>query len=357
MKRLGNCWDKICSRENIEKAFHLACTQKKHRTRYQGLKDEIVSSIYQELNFGTYDFGEYTEMIVYEPKKRIIHYPENFKTNVYHKCLLNVVGPYFISKLPDDSYASMKGRGLTPATEKLKKFIKRHPSWYYFQGDISKYFQSIDHDLLKSTLRTVLKCPKTLEFCDKLIDSYPEGLPIGNHTSPYFANLFIAKLGHRIKEVWGAKLMLIYMDDIVVCFETKQEATHFRLWFEHELKELKLALKPNWKVAPVSTGIDFLGYKFYPTHTRLRKRIKRRMKNKAKKMMSLDDKEFKSQMASYYGWCSHADCKHLLKVTFKHHLWAFKKKKKRKRKTLPTQINQETKCENTSSLDLSVLPY
>lgn len=332
MKRLGNCWERICERDNVDRAFDLAVRQKKHRNKHKEHKEEIVQRVYENLNNGTYEFGDYTEMVVFEPKKRIIHYPKNFDTMVLHKCLLNVVGPYFISKLPDDSYASMKGRGLTPAVYKLKKFIKAHKDWYFFQGDIHKYFQSVDHVKLKATLRTVLKCKKTLEFCDKLIDSFPEGLPIGNHTSPYFANLFLAKLGHRIKEVWGAKLMLIYMDDILVCFETKEEAIRFKDWFEEELHKMSLSLKPNWKVAPINTGIDFLGYKFYDTHTALRKRIKNRMKRKANDLMDLPDEEFKLQMASYYGWCSHANCRHLLKKTFGDHLPAFENSKTSKRR-------------------------
>lgn len=330
MKRLGNCWEQICSIENIEKAFDLAVRLKKYKKRFLSKRGEIVAQIHKDLVNETYDFGEYTEMIVYEPKKRIIHYPKNFSTNVLHKCLLNVVGQYFISKLPDDSYASMKGRGLRPAVYKLKDFAKKHPDWYYFQGDIAKYFQNIDHDILKQKLRTVLKCKPTLRFCDKLIDSYPEGLPIGNHTSPYFANLNLAELGHKIKEQYGVKLMLIYMDDIVCCFPTKEEATQFKDWFIEELSKLKLSLKSNYKVAQISEGVDFLGYKFFGTHTFLRKRIKSRMKSRALKYMPLDDKEFKRHMASYYGWCSHANCKNLLKKYFGAHLDSFKQKKKKK---------------------------
>lgn len=353
MKRLGNCWNDICKLENVELAFDLAIKHKKHRDKHGKDKNEIVTRVHDSLVNETYDFGEYTKMTVYEPKEREIHYPKNFDTMVLHKCLINVVGKYFIKKLPDDSFASIKGRGLHKAVKKLKEFIKTHPDWYFFQGDISHYFQNIDHDKLKETLRWVLKCKKTLKFCDKLIDSYPTGLPIGNHTSPYFANLFLAKLGHRIKEELGAKLMIIYMDDILVCFKNKKEAVKFKAWFENELNILGLSLKSNFRIAPIKTGIDFLGYKFYDTHTKLRKRIKLRMKRKSNKMMSQPADKYKQQMASYWGWCKHGDCKHLLKKTMGSHLGLFTAPKQKKRKK---KFNNNSNQKSSGSNNVNTTP-
>lgn len=289
--------------------------------------DELVKTLRNNLINETYSFGPYKEMIRYEPKKRIIHYPINISDKIYHKCLLNIVGPYLISKLPDDSYASIKGRGILKAVNKIKKFIKTHKDWYFLQADISKYYDHMDHDILKSIIRKYLKDSKTIKLIDAIIDSFPNGIPIGNHTSQYFANLFLSVLGHKIKEKYKVKFMIIYMDDFLFMFPNKEETKKFKEIFTKEVSDLKLSLKSNIRIAPVSYGIDLLGYKFYPTHTRLRKRIKIRMKKKLKKVMKLNDKDFKDQMSSYYGWCKHGDCKNLLKKTFKekYKLFEFKK--------------------------------
>lgn len=320
MKRLGNTWSDICSEENIRNSILMVVKNPENI-------DELVETLKDDLINETYSFGPYKEMIRYEPKKRIIHYPINASDKIYHKCLLNVVGPYLISKLPDESYASIKGRGLTKAVRKIFKFVKEHPDWYFMQADISKFYDNMDHDVLKSIIRRYLKCQKTLKLIDAIIDSFPNGVPIGNHTSQYFANIYLSLLGHKIKEKYGVKFMIIYMDDFLFMFPNKEEANKFKEIFVKEINELKLTIKNNIRVAPVSYGIDMLGYKFYPNRIQLRKRIKLRMIKKLKKAWKLNDKDFKQQMASYYGWCSHADCKKLLKKHFKHRYILFEFKK------------------------------
>lgn len=331
MKRLGNCWKDICTKENIERAFNKSVIQTRHELKFGPKKDQIIQRVYDSLRDGSYKFGEYNQMILYTPKRRVICYPKDFASNVIQNALLNILKPWFLKKIPSDSYASMKDRGLTKAVNKLKRFIKYHPDWYFFQGDIRHFFQNINHDVLKKVLRTVLKDKPTLECLDRLIDSYPEGIPIGNQLSPYLANLVLYQVGHKIKEEIRAELMIIYMDDIVVCFPNKDKAKEFSQWLIKELEALDLYLKPNWRIAPMSFGIDFLGYIFYPTHTRLRKGIKLNMQKKAKQCMSMRHKEFKRQLSSHYGWCCQGNCTHLMKKTFKKHWLIFKKFRRRRK--------------------------
>lgn len=333
MKRLGNCWKDICTRENIERAFDKSILQTRHEQKFGPRREQIIQEVYESLRNGTYDFGEYNQMILYTPKRRVICYPKNFTSNVIQNALLNILKPQFLKKIPLDSYASMKDRGLKKAVTKLKHFIRYHPDWYFFQGDIRHFFQNINHQVLKKLLRTILKDTEAIKCLDKLIDSYSEGIPIGNQFSPYLANLMLYQVAHKIKEVIRAKLMIIYMDDFVVCFPTKEEAKQFSQWLIKELNNLDLHLKPNWRIAPVSFGIDFLGYIFYPTHTRLRKGIKLTMQKKAEKCMHLRHREFKNQLSSHYGWCCQGNCTNLMKKTFKRHWLVFKKFHKKQMKT------------------------
>lgn len=341
MRRIGNIWNKLKSPENISKAFRDAITKTKNRQRFASRREEIIANTSSILEAQNYElFRDYSRFIMYEPKEREVHFPAHFEVNVIHKCLLNVIGDRIIRYIPQFSRANIKNRGSHQAISKLSKFARTHPDWYYFKGDVRKFFDNIDHEFLKLKLRRLIKDHLVLELCDNLIDSYHtspgRGLPIGNHTSPYFANLFLAEIDHEIVEQYKVEFVTRYMDDIVACFKTKEEATQFRLWFTSKLNAVNLELKNNYRVDKLANGVDFLGYVIRPTHVRLRKRLKNNIKRKTKRCKDLDDESFKQQMASYWGWCKYADAMHLIKS-----IWSDsqiklftnpKPKKKRKKK-------------------------
>ena len=100
-----------------------------------------------------------------------------------------------------------------------------------------------------------------------------------------------------------------------------------------ELEQLKLTVKDSWRIAPATYGIDFIGYKFFPTHTQLRKRIKLKMQKRVRQLtkQGVDDATFKRQLASHFGWCKHGDCRHLLRTTLKDKIILFEKNMEYKR--------------------------
>lgn len=111
--------------------------------------------------------------------------------------------------------------------------------------DIHKFYPSIDHTVLKRTLRKKIKDAELLALLDEIIDS-ADGLPIGHYLSQIFANLVLGYFLHRLNE--RAEDSAVYMDDIVV-FDESKERLHelFRVFIVPELTKIGLTVKDNHK--------------------------------------------------------------------------------------------------------------
>lgn len=336
MKRYGNLWQLICARENIEKAADNALKGKKinkEREQFIANRKALLDELEQSLINETYKFNPLRSFVVYEPKERIIHHPPFYPDKILHHCLMNIIHPFILEKLTADAYGSLKGRGVTMALNKLKPILKNNPSWYYLKIDCRKYYSSIYHEVCKNAVRRVIKCKKTLRMIDEIIDVHEEGLAIGIYPSQYLANLVLAGVDHWVKEVERLPYYFRYMDDILLILPSKEVAHVVLEKLIDKLNELKLQVKNNVRIAPVSCGIDFIGYVLYPTHTRLRKRIKLNLQRSVRNLTKLgvDDATLKLKTASHFGWAKHANCRNLLRTTFGDKIYLYEKNMEIKR--------------------------
>lgn len=337
MKRYGRLWEQISSRENIEQAANNALANKKLAKAHKQFMENrqvLLDKIEYDLKNETYQLSPLKSFTVYEPKERVIHHPPFYPDKIIHHCLMNVIQPLLMEKFTADTYGSLKGRGVSLAAEKLKKALSLLPDHYYFlQIDIKKFYSNIDHDVVKAQIRRVFKCNKTLTLLDQIIDCHDPGLAIGIYPSQYLANLVMSPVDHWAKEILRIEHYFRYMDDIVILVPDKEEAHEVLRQLSVELKKLKLSVKDNVRIAPLEYGIDFIGYKFYPTHTRLRKRIKVKMQKTVRQLekVGADDKLFKQKTASHFGWCKHGDCRNLLRTTFKDKIYLYEKSMEFKR--------------------------
>ena len=313
MKRIGGrLWERICERNNIRKAI-LDATKNSSMTYDMDIWIEDIQTM---LMNETYEFHPLKRMVRYEPKERVIDYAITYPDKVLINAVINELKPLLISKFSDTTYSSIKGRGLHQCCNRIKKAVRKYPNAYYLQTDIKKYYPSIDHVLCKDELVRYIKDAKCMRFLFKLIDNHQDGIPIGISAGSYIANLFLTQIDRWIYAELRPLVYVRYMDDQLMLFHSKEEAHSALSKLADRLSIYKLPLKNNARVSHVSKGVSMVGYVFYPTHTRLRKNIRERMKRKAKSAANLDDKEWKRQMASYHGWCSHEDCKNLMRKTF-----------------------------------------
>ena len=287
--------------------------------------DEAVEIVRNNLISETYKFGEMTSFVVHEPKERIIHHPKHFIDRVYHCCLLIPLVPIFLERFTADTYGSIKGRGIYSIIRNLKPFLHNHPDWYFLQIDIRKFYPSINHEVLKAQFRRLIRDKKTLRLIDAIIDAYGPGMAIGVWPSQYFANFNLCGLDHYVKEVLHVKGYFRYMDDMLFLVKTKEEAQAvYKAVNEYVTNKLKLIIKPNYRIAPIKYGIEFVGYKFYPHYILLRNSIKRRMKKRVRRYYNAPNKLFQRKAASYLGWGKHGDCMHLLRYVYGNKLSLFK---------------------------------
>jgi len=312
MKRLNNLFEKIISLDNLELADKIA---RKGKSLQYGVKihdknrEANILALHYQLKNKLYKTSNYTTFKIFEPKERQIFRLPYFPDRIVHHAVMNILEPVFVSVFTANTFSCIKGKGIHAAANSVREALKDvKGTQYCVKLDIKKFYPSINHGILKQLLRRKIKDKDLLMLLDEIIDS-AEGLPIGNYLSQYFANFYLTYFDHWIKQLKRVKYYFRYADDIVILSDNKP-ALHQLLSEIREYLEtrLKLSVKENYQVFPVSArSIDFVGYRFYHTHTLLRKSIK---KNFARMIAR---RKNPASIASYNGWAFHCNSKHLIK--------------------------------------------
>ncbi len=280
MKRKGNLWDKIISIENLYFASKKARKGKRFRenvSRFDYYLEQELTTLLKELKEGNYIPGKYKVFFLKEGKKRRIS-AAPYRDRVVHHCLMNILEPIFEKKLIYDTYANRKGKGTHKAVLKCQEFFKKYD--YVLKCDIAKYFPSISHKILLDEIKKIIKCKKTIELIEKIInasneqdnvkDLFPEdrqkrGIPIGNLTSQWFANIFLNPLDHFIKENLRCKGYVRYLDDFLIFANSKQFLIFCLKEIEHFLVKLSLKLNTRKsKILKCKEGVEFCGWTIFP---------------------------------------------------------------------------------------------
>lgn len=327
MKRINNIYEKIISIDNLQLADKMARKGKKSNygvKLHDKNRDANIIRLHKILKAGEYKTSNYKTFTITKPKEREIFCLPYYPDRIVHWAVMLQLEDIWLKVFTTDSYSCIKGRGIHGAAKKLFAALKdKENTTYCLKIDIRKFYPSINQDILMSIIERKIKCKKTLALLNEIIHSTEKGLPIGNYISQYAANLYLSYFDHWIKESQGAKYYFRYCDDMVFLSPNK-ESLHTLLSNikAYCLENLKLEIKSNYQIFPVqSRGIDFVGYKFFHTHTLIRKSIKQNMMRKAAilKQFCVSVKQYKMQMAAYMGWLVHgfASTKHLLKsVTY-----------------------------------------
>lgn len=313
--------------------MHQAYLKARRHKRYRGdvlqfrqrLEENLIQ-LQNELIWKTYSTGEYRIFYVYEPKARLVA-ALPFRDRIVHHALVSAIEPIWESRFIYDSYACRTGKGMHAGADRTQWFLRRaQRRWgrvYCLKGDIAKYFASIDHKILKKLLRKYIGCKDTLWLCDEIIDSarrlnndQPKGIPIGNLTSQLFANIYLHELDKFIKYEMREPFYVRYMDDFVIIGRNKARL-HFlrRQLINFLINNLSLQLNGKTQVFPVKDrGIDFLGYRIWPTHRLLRTSSKKRIQRKLKKYEKLYAEgqislsQVNASIQSWLGHVKHCDC-------------------------------------------------
>lgn len=336
MKRANNLFVKVVDPANLRLAMWKAAKDKRYAPkvyRWFGNQDENLSALREELISRSYTSASYRTFLIYEPKERLIAAP-TFRDQVVHHACMNVCDPYFERQQIFDSYASRRGKGTFACLDRAAHYHRDYP--YFLKLDVRQFFGTIQHDVLKSQLMRLFKDQSLLEVFSKIIDSYrnapTRGLPIGNLTSQYFANHYLAGLDHFCKEQLRLKAYVRYMDDIVVWANDKTSLINARdAIIEYVQSTLRQQLKPCL-LQRSDRGLPFLGFLLFPHYRKLTQTSKRRFYKKAKATHSAylsgryDSTTAARRLQSLTAFTRHADATrlrtdfwHTLDPNYSHH--------------------------------------
>lgn len=283
-------WPMLISMENLLQAYKLS-SKGKIKYKYKTTKisyqtNKILTKIQQALFTHTYKFSSYHNFHLQDTKTREIWVP-TFQDKIVQMALTNVITPFLTQLAITDTYACVKGRGTHAAVKTIYNYQYRAKREYgkdgvFLKADVSKFFFSIDREILKSLLKKDILCPNTYELLCMCIDSFQVtqvGLPLGNVISQHLANYYLNTLDHKLKRDYKVKYYVRYADDMFLYLPNKEYAKEVRDFIvDHCRDYLHLTINPvKTYIVPINIT-EGLGYKIHLDHISLLAKDKRRFK-------------------------------------------------------------------------------
>lgn len=336
-------WQRLCSWENLLLAYRKARRGKRQQAEIQGFEFNLeyeLSQIRHELLTHSFQPGQFRQFFIQDRKTRLIS-AAPFRDRVMHHALMNIAEPLIEPHFIQDSYASRKNKGVHTAVRRYQAWAQRYA--YALKIDIRRYFDSIDHLLLKQKLALLLPHAPMRQSFETIIDSSPEplnsfvvpyasddlvdlatrrvGLPLGNLTSQFLGNVYLNDLDHFVKHQLRISAYLRYVDDIILLGDSKPQLWHWCEQIEHFLADERIAIHPQKKLlVPVTQGLDVLGYRVFPHRVRLSRNSGYRFRRKLTRLASLyrrgrvDLDQVKPHVAGWLGHARQADSRGLCKA-------------------------------------------
>lgn len=322
MKQKLPTFEEIISFESLYQAHRKARLGKRHKKQVIEFELNLSKNLWQlhyDLKYNRYKIGGYTRFMIYDPKEREIQAICYRDRIVQHAICDNFLTPLFEKKLIFDNTACRKKKGSHMAIKRISGFMrdflkKNGNNGYFVKLDISKFFPSIDHKVLKNCLAKIIKDKQILSLCYQVVDSYNfsqgKGLPMGNQSSQNFALIYLNAFDRFVKEKLCVKHYVRYMDDIIMIVETKRNARAILNLSRKYIADLNISLNPKSQIIKFKNGIVFLGWKLFFRNEKLIQKIKKQLKQRiienAKKIV-LSHKNLIDGAISYRGMLYHGD--------------------------------------------------
>jgi retron-type reverse transcriptase len=288
--------------------------------------------LHEELLNKTYRHGSYVSFYIHDPKRRHINKAQ-VRDRILHHAIFSILNPIFEPTYIAESFSCRDNKGTHKGVRVLAAMLRRVSGnginqCYGLKGDVKKFFDSVDHKILKEIISKKIKDTEVLRLVSIVIDSYkskrsevfaPKGIPIGNLTSQLFANLYLNELDQFVKHGLKIKNYARYTDDFVIVARDKEYLEAMKIAIDDFLKtKLKLELHPDKVIIrKFGQGLDFLGYvvkeRCLLLRTKTKRRILKKMKSGSEKYQAglLDKADLERSLQSYLGVLSHAKTRRL----------------------------------------------
>ncbi len=331
MRTYRDLWSEVASLDNLFLAARRA--RKGKRTKracaaYEFHLEGEVFDLRRRLLDGSYTFGPYRHFRVLEPKPRDIA-AAPYRDRVLHHALVQVLEPRTDPSFIHDSYACRVGKGTHAALAACKRWTRRRP--YALKLDVRHFYARIDHEILAALLGARFRDTELMGCLLQLLASHsspadeyepcpgdglfeilrPRGIPIGNLTSQFFANLYLDGLDHFVQESLQWSGYLRYMDDMLLFGDDKAALQAARREIESWLEgERRLHVhERKTRVFPVRDGVPFVGFRVFPRYVRIDPRTGRRFVRRLRELglsYSRGEIEMDRIGRSVVGWVGHA---------------------------------------------------
>jgi len=320
MKTYRNLWEKLCNEDNLFRAYKKA---RKHKTqKYYVLEFEKnlqtnLSLLRTELLLHAYRPRPLQTFIICDPKTRKIS-KSDFRDRIIHHALCNIIEPIFEKSFIFDSYANRGGKGTLKAIrrfEQLSRKVSQNHSQNAFvlKADIKHYFEEVDHIMLINIIHKKIRDPKVMWLIKIILKNYSaeKGMPLGNLTSQFLANVYLNELDQFVKRRLKVEYYIRYVDDFVILEKDKERLLFLKKRIDTFLiEQLNLHLHLHKTlICNIKQGITFLGFRAFPYHKLLKKNNLPRMKNKLSLMqeeLNQRNIDYDKIYASFEGWLAYA---------------------------------------------------
>jgi len=279
----------------------------------------------RELLAGRWRPGPFKSFVVVDPKPRLIS-AAPFADRVVHHAICAALGDRLDGAQSEASYACRLGRGTTAALARVREVLAARPTAWFLKLDVRRYFETIDHEILLAALAPHVVDPGLDGLLRRIIDAGApgspsgKGVPIGNLTSQYFANLYLAAFDHAVIAASPGVAYVRYMDDMLFVGPDRAEVRRLAGHAAQSLGALRLELKHEvTRLGPVGSGVPFLGFRIWPSIIRLdaarRRRLGRRLRAIERELAGTgDEARAASRCASLLGWARLGEADGLVKA-------------------------------------------
>ncbi|MDR0449190.1 MAG: RNA-directed DNA polymerase [Rickettsiales bacterium] len=308
-------WERFISAENFALALRKAAQGRRANPgvmRFMENAAENLERIRADVAAGRFATSPYRTMEVRDPKRRTIYILPFNPDRIVHHAVMNIVAPVWERIFIRDSYACIKGRGQHLASRRAMEFARKNK--YVLKCDIRKFYPSIRHDAMSEVAGRFVKDPGILKILRGVIYSIPGGrnMPIGNLCSQWMGNLYLHDMDVFIKRRLGCKCYLRYCDDFCLFSDDKRQLKEWRGEIGDFIRDrLDLEFSKS-EIFPVKSGLDFVGYRHFPSFVMIRKRTAKKMCGNLRRIGAMKEipahkmENLRGQVAAAYGWMKHA---------------------------------------------------
>lgn len=318
-KKYKRLIESIASHDNLLRAAHKARSGNPTSVGGMVYMDYLESNsvlISRAILSGEYAPGKHKEFVIYEPKRRVIS-ALPFRDRVVQHAVNNIIDPIFNRTFYAQSYGCIAGKGTHSGAiycQALMRRLAKQGEVWILKTDFAGYFYNIDRAVLHERIRSKISCSQTLALIEQFVPPSGVGIPIGNLTSQLFANVYGTIADEWLLHTAKRRHFIRYMDDIVIFGSSRSEMITLKAEFEQFCADKMHLRLSKWSVTSLGQGINFLGYRIWPTHKLLRRQSVTTAKRKIKRYKTRNQPEqLRRFLSSWLGHARWADSKNLIK--------------------------------------------